>query len=137
MIYFKFLFNNMKKEGKSSFIERVVCFLLYHILPKVNPDFDNRYKDVITWYIEYDDAICCPRREVGVDLNNTAIVMAPYNKNYGYWLDANMTIEDYTNQFNIVYISKKDFEEIWDKSMESLGKSGQEKRGKTGSGDNL
>ena len=73
MVYFKFLFNNKINEEKTSFKEKVIGFILSHVLPNANPDFDNRYKDVVTWYIEYDDKNCCPCREVGVDLNDNAI----------------------------------------------------------------
>ena len=124
MVYFKFLFNNKINEEKTSFKEKVIGFILSHVLPNANPDFDNRYKDVVTWYIEYDDKNCCPCREVGVDLNDNAIVMAPYKKNYGYWMDTNMTIETYTNQYDIIYINKNIFENIWEKSIKKKAGDG-------------
>ena len=115
MVYFKFA-NRMKKnkhDEEFSYIGRIIQFFLRTFIPKANPDFDCLYKYGNTWYIEYDIGEQYAYREVGLDKYDKVIVKAPYKNNYGFWTDNNLTIDEFVTHFSIEYISKDDFEYIW------------------------
>lgn len=119
MIYFKFIspFGKMESGNihKSKFID-VICKALRAVLPKANPDFDDKYESVRTWYIEYDENNNWVNREIGLDSINNVIVKAPYLKNIGFWMDEDLKIDDYL-KFNIEYITTDRFEELWRKEV--------------------
>jgi hypothetical protein len=37
----------------------------------------------------------------------------PFKKNYGYWIDNNLVLDDFRKQFAAVAISKENLEEKW------------------------
>ena len=113
MDYFKFSDLSRTKMNKSRFIDKVVVFVLSLFIPKANPDFDEKIRHVVLWYIEYDTNINCAIREIGVDSDNRIITKAPYHNNLGYWTDSDMTIGDYDSQFSLIKIKKSDFESVW------------------------
>ena len=118
-----FIFTDKDNENRntltnSSFV-KVFDFLLSFLIPKANPDFDSMYDNVITWFIEYDEDNDYTNREVGVDKQGRVIVKAPYKRNLGFWVDEDLTFQDYVDNFNIQYISKEAFESIWEKELES------------------
>lgn len=121
MVYFKFVNNEMKgsENKKRSCVDRIISLFLRSFLPMANPDFDRLYKFVNIWYIEYDNFEHYTLREVGLDINNYVIVKAPFKNNFGYWTDSNMTEKSFASHFNIEYINKDDFENVW---KEGIGK---------------
>ena len=112
MKYFEFKFNqqsNVKKESRLKelfyiFVKKTLALFL----PKANPDFDSIYEKVVIWLIEYDDVKNYSKREVGLDENRQPIVKGPYKKNLGFWVDSNMTYEDFS-KFNIQEIKQSCF----------------------------
>jgi len=71
-----------------------------------NPDY--RMYLVRSWLVEFDE---CggPAREVGVGANGEPVLVGPDHRNYGFWLDTNMTWRDFTGD----EISQEDFEAQW------------------------
>jgi hypothetical protein len=37
----------------------------------------------------------------------------PYKKNYGYWTDNNMLLDDFRKHFEVSEITKEEFERQW------------------------
>ena len=110
MEYFKFQDpSNTKEHHKESLLEK---FLLLFI-PRGNPDFDKIMHTVASWYIEYDTEGDYPNREVGFDSENKPIMAMPTDRNYGYWTDNNLKLEDFLNSFNPESITKQEFEDAW------------------------
>ena len=72
-----------------------------------NPDYDEKLHLVCIWYIEFEDFI--PRREIGVELSAQPVLLGPDTSNYGFWLDTNMTYDDFSGEL----VSKDEFEEMW------------------------
>jgi len=44
-----------KESSKTSALEKILAWLLEKFIPKANPDFDAKYDDVETWFVEYDE----------------------------------------------------------------------------------
>ena len=42
---------------------------------------------------------------------------APDNRNYGFWNDTNMNINDFINQKSAEFISKEEFESVWNEEL--------------------
>lgn len=119
MRYLKFNFQHFVSEkDKHSLIERFLGKILSFILPKANPDYEDKIDDAIYWLIEFDEESVddgdIPNREIGLDENYKPILKMPYKKNYGYWLDTNMTYPDFIERFNAESIDEKCFDEKWD-----------------------
>lgn len=112
MIYL-FISNEPKKvksKRKMNLIER---FLLF-ILPRSNPDFDDKIDLVSQWLLEFEDENSVPTREIGIGFDGKVLMKMPYNKNYGYWSDNNLTYNDFKSSFNVKIIKKDFFIEKWD-----------------------
>ena len=86
---------------------------LISIPPLANPDFDKKINEAVFWLIEYEDDSYFPNREIGLDLQGKPIMIMPWRKNYGYWTDNNLVIKDFRSHFEIVNISKEEFEKQW------------------------
>ena len=82
-------------------------------IPIANPDFENKIDKVSTWLIEFEADSYYPNREIGLDSLDKPILIMPWQKNYGYWTDNNLTIEVFRSHFNITDISKNEFERYW------------------------
>ena len=48
------------------------------------------------------------------DAEGNVVFKAPYEDNLGYWVDNDLTLEDYRS-FNPVSVSAKEFEALWGK----------------------
>lgn len=83
------------------------------VIPQANPDYEQRIDDVKYWLLEFDDENPYPVREVGLDENEQSIVKMPYKKNYGYWTDNELKLEDFKKSFNTEAIEKDYFIEKW------------------------
>lgn len=116
MIYFKFYMKPIKGDGS---LQKTKNGLLRRIIRKIsniflaNPDFDAKLQDVVQWYLEYDEKNNESLREIGIDSNNQIIVKIPDKRNYGYWNDTNLTIEDFENRFGIQKVTEKEFNNLW------------------------
>lgn len=100
-----------KPGGFETFFMAFLTALLTRIIPKANPDFDDKIENVKEWLVEIEDQY--PSREVGMDEHGQAIVKMPWNKNYGYWCDNNLNLEDFKTRFNAKEIEKSIFEQYW------------------------
>ena len=125
MKYLKFVGETRtNKEAEKSFWIDLLCSFLSFIIPKANPDFDYLYDFVETWYIEYDET--CEEdgtlREVGRDTYGRIIVKDPDKRNYGFWNDTNMGINDFIEQMHAEFISKEEFESVWNEELVRVDK---------------
>jgi hypothetical protein len=83
------------------------------VIPISNPDFENKIDKVSTWLIEFEGDSYYPNREVGLDVLGNPIMIMPWQANYGYWTDNNLTIEDFRSHFKVTEITKEEFERYW------------------------
>lgn len=117
MIYFKFY--KLPITGDES-LQKSKNGLLRRIIRKINniflsnPDFETKLQEVVQWYLEYDEENNESLREIGLDSNNRIIVKMPDKRNYGFWNDTNLTIEDFENRFGIQKVTEKEFNNLWD-----------------------
>ena len=111
MLYFKFVREkkDVYKEGK---IVGAISEILRIILPQSNPTLEENIDYVRTWYIEYDESQYSTLRELGLDERDFLVFKAPYKHNLGFWVDEELTLDDY-RKFNLTEISAEEFEELW------------------------
>ena len=111
-------------ESKKSFWKDFLWKILSFIFPRANPDFDDLYSFVETWYIEYDET--CEEdgtvREIGRDAYGRIIVKDPDDRNYGYWNDTNMGINDFIEKMHAEFINKEEFESVWNEELVRVDK---------------
>jgi hypothetical protein len=98
---------------KMNIVIRCILFILKLIIPKANPDYDDKIDLVANWLLEFEDEHSIPEREIGLDANENVIMKMPYKKNYGYWADNNLRLEDFKKTFEVVEITKEYSEEKW------------------------
>lgn len=117
MLYFRFNekpinsvspLNSKKKTLWNKLVDRIGKKL------SANPDFDDKLKYVAQWYLEYDDECDVSCREIGLDINKKVIVKMPDERNYGFWLDTNLTLEDFKAKYDIQMIQACEFNNLWD-----------------------
>ena len=113
-------FKVLKREhnsGPDGFVKRnlkkTVIGILSSIIPKANPDFEEKIDLVETWVVELDKETGSPEREIGMDKNGGIIVKMPFNDNYGYWTDNNLKLEDFKSHFETSEIGRDTFENYW------------------------
>jgi hypothetical protein len=82
-------------------------------IPIANPDFESKIDKVSSWLIEFEADSYYPSREIGLNNLDKPIMIMPWKKNYGYWTDNNLVIEDFRLHFYTIDISKKEFEKNW------------------------
>jgi len=85
---------------------RVLSFL-----PKANPTYEEKFPQVKSWLIEFEDGHL-PAREIGLDAEGRPILHGPTGVDYGFWLDTDMTYDDFEGS----PISKEQFENFWEKA---------------------
>ncbi len=125
MKYLKFIEKKTSNaEEKESFWINLLRKILEFLLPQANPDFDHLYLLVETWYIEYDEKYeeDGTIREVGRDAYGRIIVKDPDERNYGFWNDTNMGLNDFIEQMHAEYISKEEFEAVWNEELVRVDK---------------
>ena len=93
-------------------VKYAIIKILTTIIPKANPDFDHLLDTVDFWKIEFDKKENCTWREIGFDKDGVSIVAMPLGKNYGYWTDNHLTLEDYEH-FNPAPITANEFDSDW------------------------
>lgn len=116
MLYFKF---DCKKSAKiptshkknrsiwNTFVDKISKKL------SANPDFEDKIQYVVQWYIEYDEACDETWREIGLDFSKKVIVKMPDERNYGFWLDTNCTIDFFRKELRFQIITEHDFNALW------------------------
>jgi hypothetical protein len=125
MKYLKFVEESViHTDSNESFWEKLLWIILSLIFPDSNPDFSQLYGYVETWYIEYDetDEKDGTLREVGRDTYGRIIVKDPDERNYGYWNDTNFGINDFIEQMHAEFISKEEFESVWNEELVRVDK---------------
>lgn len=95
--------------------EKSVIKVLTTILPKANPDFEDKIDDVDEWLVEINEETETPEREIGINHRGRTIMIMPFGKNYGYWTDNNLKLNDFVEIFNAARIADKEFNDRWDK----------------------
>lgn len=115
-LYIKF--DNPKKESSPQTerlkkrVENIVTKVVSTIIPKANPDFEHLIEKVDYWKIEYNTKENATWREIGFDKNGNSILAMPFGNNYGFWVDNQLTLDDYQS-FNPTLINADDFENDW------------------------
>ena len=73
-----------------------------------NPDYSPRLHLVREWFVEIgDDSL--PWREIGLNGAGEPVLAGPDDRNYGFWLDTNMTLADFVGE----PITREQFEDVW------------------------
>ena len=73
-----------------------------------NPDYEMAFPDIAEWLIEFDEDEM-PNREIALDKEGVPIVAGPNERNYGFWLDTNLKLNDFENKV----IERNYFESKW------------------------
>lgn len=104
----KYLCTQLGTDGpkEKTFWRRVANTILSSL--SSNPDYEKKMPLVSNWYIEFDEE-GLPWREIGIDSNGISLIKGPDKRNYGFWLDTNMTYSD----FEGIEISADEFESYW------------------------
>jgi hypothetical protein len=119
MKYLEFRFTNslVKHDEKENLFTNIFFYMLEFILnkivPKSNPLQGSHIDKVEYWMIEFEIKSGDPIREIGLDINKNVIVKFPFKNDYGYWLDNNLTLNDFIAKFETKEIKQTDFEENW------------------------
>ena len=80
-------------EENASWQIRVQKKFLFFV-PEANPDYEAKLCFIREWFVEFDEN-GRPGREIGLDQNGEPVLGGPDDKNYGFWLDTNMTFSDF------------------------------------------
>ena len=82
------------------------------VIPKANPDFDNKISKIETWLIEFDEDDI-PIREIGINSQDEPIMIMPWRNNYGFWVDNDFNYIDIKENFNFQNIDETEFKNYW------------------------
>jgi len=112
--YIKFRYPDSKvKKVPENIGKRLAKVVLESIAPITNPDFKKKIDKVVFWLIEFENDSYYPNREIGLDSSGKTIMIMPWEKNYGYWTDNNLVIENFRTNFETININKEEFEKYW------------------------
>ena len=112
--YIKFRYPDSKvKKVPENIGKRLAKVVLESIVPIANPDFENKIDKVDFWLIEFENDSYYPNREIGLDSSGKTIMIMPWEKNYGYWTDNNLVIENFRANFETINITREEFEKYW------------------------
>lgn len=81
-------------EGSLNWYERLEFKLFKRLEPRLNPDFNEKYNDVIYWWLELNSK-CAAVREIGFNSNGVPIVIGPYNKNRGIFTQQERQVQGF------------------------------------------
>jgi len=101
------------KRTRESWWKRIAKALLVSFIPSGNPSFEDEIENVKQWLIEFKNGNQYPNREIGLDILQQPIMIMPWRRNYGYWVDNNLLLKDFKSLFNAVEITKEEFEKHW------------------------
>ena len=93
-------------------IENSLYKILTSIIPKANPYFNGKIKDVYEWIIEVEEDEM-PTREIGINKEGSVIMIMPWRENCGYWTDNNLIAEDFIESFECTTVNQNEFENLW------------------------
>ena len=93
--------------------------MLQRFIPPANPDFEQHYPHVRTWWVELDEKQI-PTREIGFNVDGRPVALAPFGRNYGFIVD---TCDPWTDADDECQEAKKKFQTTWEELAESLEKS--------------
>jgi hypothetical protein len=105
---------NLKDGQLKSSFKKVLVSILTTIIPKANPDFDDKIEDVDKWLVECETETGIPFREIGLDNKGRVLLKMPYKNNYGYWTDNNLLLNDFKEKLHATELDKQFFEWKWD-----------------------
>ena len=112
--YIKFRYPDSKvKKVPENIGKRLAKVVLESIVPIANPDFEKIIDKVAFWLIEFENDSYYPNREIGLDSSGKTIMIMPWEKNYGYWTDNNLVIENFRLHFKTIDITREEFEKYW------------------------
>ena len=112
--YIKFRYPDSKvKRVPENIGKRLAKDVLESIVPIANPDFEKKIDKVAFWLIEFENDSYYPNREIGLDSSGKTIMIMPWEKNYGYWTDNNLVIENFRLHFKTIDITREEFEKYW------------------------
>lgn len=101
------------KSNSLRFLDRILSFFI----PVSNPDFEDKIFLVSNWLLEFDNENTIPNREIGLDSEGEVILKMPYKDNYGYWVDNNLTYNDFKKLYRCEIIDKEIFYKKWNKEL--------------------
>ena len=104
---------HLQQKREASNFQKTLKNLVSFIFSKANPDFDAKYDAVECWLLEFLPGNEYPDREICLDEDGKTIIIAPLDKNLGFWLDTNMSLKQY-EAFNYRKISKEEFDVKWE-----------------------
>jgi hypothetical protein len=78
-------------------------------VPAANPDIEHLYERVTVWHVETDGFTGEPLREVSLENTGHVVVIGPWNDNYGFIVDSNVTFNPSEHQ----PLSAEQFEQEW------------------------
>ena len=93
-------------EPSPTILKRAARFVVSRI--DSNPDYEAKMQLVHQWLIGFDEE-GLPWREIGIDKNGLPALTGPDARNYGFWLDTNMKIHDFTGE----PVNEEEFERLW------------------------
>ena len=116
--YIQFEIPNSEEQPKvdgvtKQTLKKIIIGVLSTIIPKANPDFDNKIDFVKSWLLELNSDTGIPEREIGLDKSGLVILKMPFKNNYGYWIDNNLLLKDFKEHFKTSEINNSDFEKYW------------------------
>ncbi len=86
----------LDEDAESSFtwFEHFVNYFAVKFESKVNPDFHDKYDNVVYWWLELNKERI-PVREIGFDRSGKAIVAAPVGRNKGLFTHCKPKVEGF------------------------------------------
>ncbi len=90
--------------------------VLQRIIPPANPDFEQLYPTARFWWVELDEKNV-PAREIGFDEEGKPIVLAPFGRNYGFFVDTSTPWVDAGAECTE---AKAEFQATWEELEKSL-----------------
>jgi len=101
-----------EQVDKETFKKVFFVRILERILPKANPDFEDKIDEVRCWLLEFDSETGKVQREIGLDKEGHIVLKAPFRENYGFWTDSPCLFSK--DSFKAIEISKDNFEDSWE-----------------------
>lgn len=93
---------------------RLVVRILSVFIPKGNSKtYEQNLEKVRTWILEIDKESRCPNREIGLDENRNVVLIAPDEKDYGFWTDSNMKLQDFESKKGFKLTTQEAFNKLW------------------------
>lgn len=99
-------------------ISFIFVYLLSFIFRTPPAELTAAERLVVLWWREYIPGTWEPTRELGFDSQSRLILALPYGREYTWSTDSIQDVQWCNEKFE--YISKEQFEEIWDKKEQLL-----------------